>query len=451
MKKKSLLFKGAFLLFAGLQLHSAHAQQKIGGAVGAADANAYLQLGDATGAKKGLLLSRVALTATNAAGPLTAHVAGMVVYNTATAGTGATAVTPGYYYNDGTQWVRIAATNDIAAKAWLPGGNKNGALQTLGTNDNFDLPFATNGTEKMRLSAAGNLGIGNTTPQSPLDFTAADGRKISFNVAAPNDNQYTGFGLGDGGYSLINQLRGPQSFFKWQASNYSDASTELMRLTGNGYLGIGMQNPSVPLQVKGGFLLNKNGTPWNVTLNGGTSPEDGLIMNAFNDYPFLAIQATGGPGLYVTKSAVAEGESYVQFSVNGQSVGSISAATTNSIAFNTTSDVRLKENIVSSKYGLQTIMKMKTYDYNYKSDKAKALSTGVLAQELNTLFPQAVTVGGADAATNPWQVDYSKIVPVLVKGIQDQQAEIESLQKEQQAQKAEIEALKAAVQALQNK
>jgi len=58
---------------------------------------------------KGMLLPRVALTATNSAGPLSAFTAGMIVYNTATAGSGATAVAPGYYYCDGTQWTRVGA------------------------------------------------------------------------------------------------------------------------------------------------------------------------------------------------------------------------------------------------------------------------------------------------------------------------------------------------------
>jgi len=55
--------------------------------------------------KLGLLLPRLALTATNLAAPLSAHVAGMVVYNTATAGD----VTPGFYYDDGTKWVAVGS------------------------------------------------------------------------------------------------------------------------------------------------------------------------------------------------------------------------------------------------------------------------------------------------------------------------------------------------------
>ncbi|MEI6752184.1 MAG: hypothetical protein WCK78_03360 [Paludibacter sp.] len=68
------------------------------------DANAVLDL--ISGSSKGLLLPRLALSATNLATPLSAHVAGMTVYNTATT-SGSYAVTPGMYYNDGTKWVRL--------------------------------------------------------------------------------------------------------------------------------------------------------------------------------------------------------------------------------------------------------------------------------------------------------------------------------------------------------
>jgi hypothetical protein len=53
---------------------------------------------------KGFLLSRVALTGTNSALPLSAHVAGMIVYNTATVSD----VSPGLYYNNGTRWIASA-------------------------------------------------------------------------------------------------------------------------------------------------------------------------------------------------------------------------------------------------------------------------------------------------------------------------------------------------------
>ena len=68
------------------------------------DANAVLDL--ISSGSKGLLLPRLALSATNLASPLSAHTAGMTVYNTATT-SGSYGVTPGLYYNDGTKWVRL--------------------------------------------------------------------------------------------------------------------------------------------------------------------------------------------------------------------------------------------------------------------------------------------------------------------------------------------------------
>lgn len=63
---------------------------------------------------KGLRMPRVALTATNLAAPLSAHVAGMTVYNTQISGTAPYDVIPGFYYNDGTAWHRIGIDRPIA-------------------------------------------------------------------------------------------------------------------------------------------------------------------------------------------------------------------------------------------------------------------------------------------------------------------------------------------------
>ncbi|MFV0390275.1 MAG: hypothetical protein ACK5KP_00040, partial [Paludibacteraceae bacterium] len=108
------------------------------------DANAVLDLrnaADANASTKGLLLPRVVLTSTTSFAPLTAHVAGMTVYNTATAGD----VTPGYYYNDGSKWVRIA---DSATEPWYNVATNTGAT-----------------TNTQNIYQTGKTGIGlNTTP-----------------------------------------------------------------------------------------------------------------------------------------------------------------------------------------------------------------------------------------------------------------------------------------------
>lgn len=62
-------------------------------------------------ADKGLLMPRVALTATNSASPISSPAVSLMVYNTATAGTAPNNVTPGFYFWDGTTWLRMTAEN----------------------------------------------------------------------------------------------------------------------------------------------------------------------------------------------------------------------------------------------------------------------------------------------------------------------------------------------------
>jgi hypothetical protein len=86
---------------------AAGAQAKLGNNPTNINANSILEM---ESTNKGMLLPRIALTATNSAAPLSAFVAGMMIYNTASAGSGTNAVTPGIYYCDGTQWVRTVGT-----------------------------------------------------------------------------------------------------------------------------------------------------------------------------------------------------------------------------------------------------------------------------------------------------------------------------------------------------
>ncbi|MEI6124037.1 MAG: hypothetical protein WCQ95_10475 [Bacteroidota bacterium] len=71
---------------------------------------------------KGVLIPRISLSSTSSASPLSAHIAGMIVYNTAVGGD----VTPGFYYNDGTKWVsgmpKAAASGEMQywnGTAWV--------------------------------------------------------------------------------------------------------------------------------------------------------------------------------------------------------------------------------------------------------------------------------------------------------------------------------------------
>lgn len=86
----------------------AGAQVKIGDNPAIINPNSVLELGSTS---KGLLLPRLNLVATNDPAPMNAFVQGMFIYNLSTNGTGNTAVSPGLYYCDGSQWVKAGALN----------------------------------------------------------------------------------------------------------------------------------------------------------------------------------------------------------------------------------------------------------------------------------------------------------------------------------------------------
>jgi hypothetical protein len=113
--------------------------------------------------------------------------------------------------------------------------------------------------------------------------------------------------------------------------------------------------------------------------------------------------------------------SIIRFSYNGGFVGSISTDGSNT-AYNPSSDYRLKQDIKDFN-GLDLLSKIKTYDFEWKSDKTR--SYGVLAHELQEVIDYAVH-GGKDEEEMQG-VDYSKLVPIMVKAIQEQQAQIQEL------------------------
>ena len=121
-------------------------------------------------------------------------------------------------------------------------------------------------------------------------------------------------------------------------------------------------------------------------------------------------------------------------------------------SINTSSDQRLKTNIVDTALDATTKLKqVRVVDFNWNdpSDKAinnknsRGLWTGTLAQEIVDIFPHAVNAPRPDGNTidtedeNIWGMEYQHLVPVLIKGFQEQQDKIEVLE-------AKVAALEAA-------
>jgi len=100
-------------------------------------------------------------------------------------------------------------------------------------------------------------------------------------------------------------------------------------------------------------------------------------------------------------------------------------------AYNTSSDYRLKEDLQDFN-ALEIASKIKMYDFKWKADDSR--SYGVMAHELQEVLPQAVAgekdAINKDGTINPQGVDYSKLVPILLKSIQELEARVQELEKE---------------------
>ncbi len=138
--------------------------------------------------------------------------------------------------------------------------------------------------------------------------------------------------------------------------------------------------------------------------------------------------ANNDPVLYVKNTTLGEGitielfantlstDALMRFYSRDQTayVGSI---TTNAggTAYNTSSDVRVKKDIVDTASSLNDLLKIKVRDFKYKKSDKKL--TGYIAQELFDIFPDAVTKH--KNAEMMWGIDYGKLTPLIIKAIQD--------------------------------
>jgi hypothetical protein len=109
---------------------------------------------------------------------------------------------------------------------------------------------------------------------------------------------------------------------------------------------------------------------------------------------------------------------------NDTVVGSISV-TASGTTYNTTSDIRLKQDIEPLE-ATDKLMAMNPVSYAWKADPDGPRSMGFIAQEMQELMPEAVSTGDNDDAM--MSMDYGRITPILVSALQDAHRKIEQLE-----------------------
>ncbi|MFI0425317.1 MAG: hypothetical protein ACH34V_00025 [Flavobacterium sp.] len=276
MKKNFIKGISAFFLLFGA-LNTSQAQVKVGDNPTTINANSVLEI---ESTNKGLLLPRVALTSAIVATPMSAHVSGMTVYNTATAGTAPDNVTPGFYYNNGTRWVAVkdgyltaeidgVIGNEVADATANMGLARVGA-GTAASPYTLGLTPGTSANQSMVWNGTswvpGSAGLVSTALTST---TAPAGTAVGEMVY--NTNAASGVPVGptywDG--TTWQPIATTEPWKDAATGTVATANTQNIYQMGN--VGIGMNTPTSQLQTAGAISTPVSATSVDVTLNNSNS------------------------------------------------------------------------------------------------------------------------------------------------------------------------------------
>ena len=313
-------------------------------------------------------------------------------------------------------------------------------------------------TEKMRISAAGNVGIGTSLPTKKLEVAsgnsggdaALDSPTIRINnTTASSDwdsedvvgtlEWYASDTSGNAPYvtsfiKSVNEtgngtLPSGALTFGTSAYNAVGGATEAMRIDDGGNVGIGTTSPGAKFTVlKDGTQAASVSTTYQIQTvsnsNGGIAIQAGdssiayLVFGDNGDYDAgrIGYKNASHDLCFFTNNEEemvldSDGDLHVDRDV---------------VAFSTTpSDKRLKKNIKDIDYGLDTIMKLSPKEYDWKKDDTHDI--GFIAQEVEEIIPEIVKDKkhfDKDIKT----LDYEKLTAVLIKAVQEQQQQINKLE-----------------------
>ncbi|HUH35747.1 MAG TPA: tail fiber domain-containing protein [Moheibacter sp.] len=220
--------KYTFLISALFSLSFAYSQMGIGTVQ--PQTGALLEL-DATIVKGGLLLPRVELYSTTVSGPLTEHVQGMVLYNTRIIA-GINGVSPGFYYNDGSKWIKLESKDN--SHVWSTEGNSgtNSSTHFIGTTDRQSLFFKANNQRVAYLGRGYGdgtfLGLNAGNPITRGEYNTAVGENVLSKNTTGELNTATGANaLRYNGTGNENSANGFQSMLANTTGNYNAVSGAL--------------------------------------------------------------------------------------------------------------------------------------------------------------------------------------------------------------------------------
>ncbi|MEL0014816.1 MAG: tail fiber domain-containing protein [Rhodospirillales bacterium] len=311
-----------------------------------------------------------------------------------------TGTTAKFYWDSSAESLGIG-TSSPAAAFHVDNGAGTRLFVGLANNiyyDGYDHIFRTpsGASTSMTVANSGRVGIGISSPAQDLHIREDSG-DCNLLIDSANGASQIFFGddesvnAGKIGYNHAS------NFMAFHAN-----ATEAMRIDSSGNLLVNTTNQSGRVTVDNGA----NNTGIYVLQSSSTVNQTGISVKS--DY------VTGGQTGTMVR--------FIQTS--DATVGTISSTIT-ATAYNTSSDQRLKDNIVHAPSASDDIDAIQVRSFDWKADGSHQ-KYGMVAQELQSVAPEAVT-GDADS-DEMMGVDYSKLVPMLVKEIQSLRARVQQLE-----------------------
>ena len=244
--------------------------------------------------------------------------------------------------------------------------------------ENTAMEFATNGTERMRISSSGNVGIGDSNPDQKLVVSGTGTTILKVENTDDGTAQIT---LGNVGSSNlgIKQNSGETAF--------EIGGTEKMRIRGDG-LCIGTTTHS----SSGNRLTIQSTSAENLAH---------FNKNGTGNKSILSLQHGRATGSTV-------GNGIIFRNSGGTNVGEIEITNSEArtVGF---SDYRMKENIADITNGINSVKNLAPKTFNYIHDETKKVLTGFIAHEIQSVLPQAVT-GDKDAVVTQALIDSDDVL-----------------------------------------
>jgi len=250
------------------------------------------------------------------------------------------------------------------------------------------------GSERMRISSSGNVGIGTTSPNYMLHLGsgtigAVNGEVAFGSVANVPSGLIQGYRV-DGSYK--GELR-------FSTSTSGGTVTQRMVIDEDGNVGIGTNNPSHALHVGAGSALVSG-----YIYSGSTS------VGFTNFFSYFGAQAPNG-------MLVRDGSTYKPVLAS---------------AFTVSSDYRLKSNIEPLENATSRLKQLEVHRFNWNDRLDEPKVDGFIAHEVSSIVPEAV-IGEKDAVhedgTPKHQgIDQAKLVPLLTAALQEAITKIENLE-----------------------